>query len=148
MANIVIYVKTKSNTGLAESCKLVRRIVENFDTVSFIYEWEVESFIKPAELWERIRDIVSKEVESGNIVLIRENAAVFGQSTTAHQVEDKKFIHGHCTVQDDDLYHVSTDEEHLMTLCGKPVFIVARGLINATCEKCREIWHGINPVDV
>lgn len=77
MANIVIYVKTKSNTGLAESCKLTRRIVENFDTVSFIYEWKAESFAKTSELWERVQTIISEEVETGNIVMIRENAAVF-----------------------------------------------------------------------
>ena len=63
-------------------------------------------------------------------------------------IEDQRWIHGHCAVKDDDLHHISSDDSNTMTLCGKPVHLVSRGLSNATCLKCRETWHGLNPVEV
>jgi len=63
------------------------------------------------------------------------------------QLEDKRFIHGHVVINDDELWHVPLDSTNTITLCGEPIAFVSRGLINATCVKCREVWHGKNPVD-
>lgn len=71
----------------------------------------------------------------------------YPKSFTTHQISDEKFIHGHVIINNNELWHVPLDSTNTMTLCGEPITFVSRGLINATCLKCREIWHGKNPVD-
>ena len=70
----------------------------------------------------------------------------YPKSFTTHQISDEKFIHGHCLVAGDDLRHIPTDETNETTLCGRNVRLVSRGMVNATCSECREMWHETNPV--
>lgn len=54
-------------------------------------------------------------------------------------LELKPFIHGNELCFEEDHYHIK-DIYTGDTLCGKPITFSGKGLVNATCPKCREIY--------
>ena len=72
MATILIEVKTRSWTGLAEDYKMHRDVVTALDGTDPIYSFEVESFARDNQLWERVNEVIQYEIGKGNIVAIKE----------------------------------------------------------------------------